>query len=435
MLLGTKSKRSVLLRHLFVGSFSLLLVYLFYLSYGAWGVEAELWPDWGADHPFWRSWAHAAFVLLFLGLIIGPASKLWQPLKRFLSWRRELGIWFAVLGAGHAWAIWDRWAQQDINVLFGLQKVDEMGGYILARPEVGIMNMMMLLLAPMVILLAVTSFDKAVSFLGISSWKWLHASLIHAIFYIVMLRGILYLFFFFQYSPPNYRDYPSIWFLYPFLAMGVTVVLVQAAAFAKTVLKQRSYAQENSALAITAVVILAGLFAAPMTLAAGAVVYLDNRIVDRTAAGAAAGPGQPTQNSAKTFNLIIRDQGQEIEMWASNIDTEPYFRQKTSVGGTTVSEQLYRFDEKTLYSAQGDAAGNLTWRKRTNVAPESLGLSNILAGPGAWAAQYGAGEQEVPLQQGTVKVNIISVEQPIDDAVFAAPKDAVLETGAPSQSP
>lgn len=429
MLLGIKSKKSVLLRHLLVGSFSLLLVYLFYLTYGAWGVKPEFWPDWGADHPFWRSWAHAAFVLLFLTLIIGPAAKLWRPFTRLLSWRRELGVWFAVLGVGHAWAIWDRWAQQDVAALFGIQKMEEMGGYVLARPEVGIMNMMMLMLAPMIILLAITSSDRAVNFLGISSWKWLHNSLIHAIFYIVMLRGMLYLFFFFQYSPPNWQQYPSIWFLYPFLGMGVFAVLLQAAAFAKTVIKQRSYGQANNALSIVFVILLAVLFAAPMTLAAGTVLYFDGRLVQGNTS--AAGNTQPAGSYAKTFYMVISDRGQDIHIWARDLDSQPFFRQKVEVSGTTVSEQIYRADQKALYSAEQDASGQLNWRKQENVDSESIGLSNIAAGPGAWATQYGTGNHQIRLAEGTIQVTIHSVGETIEDDVFRIPDTVTQEKAKP----
>jgi DMSO/TMAO reductase YedYZ heme-binding membrane subunit len=58
--------------------------------------------------------------------------------------------------------------------LFGFEYMENVGGYILFRPEVGIMNMMGLIIAPMIILLVVTSFDGAIKLLGASSWKWLH---------------------------------------------------------------------------------------------------------------------------------------------------------------------------------------------------------------------------------------------------------------------
>ncbi len=81
MIHGINSKKAIFLRHLYTALFSMLLVYLFYLSYSTWGVEIALWPDWGVDHPFWRAWAHAAFVLLFLALILSPAATLWHPMK------------------------------------------------------------------------------------------------------------------------------------------------------------------------------------------------------------------------------------------------------------------------------------------------------------------------------------------------------------------
>ncbi|WP_280771576.1 ferric reductase-like transmembrane domain-containing protein [Salipaludibacillus daqingensis] len=279
MLQGIKSKKTVFFRHMCVAFISALLVYLFYLSYSAWGVQLALWPDWGEDHPFWRAWAHAAFVLLFFALVISPAATIYQPIKRFITWRRELGIWFAVLSVGHGYVIWDRWAQWDVARLFGFEYIEEVGGYILFRPEVGIMNMMGLVMAPMIILLAVTSFDKAVKILGVSSWKWLHTTLINVIFYIAMLRGVLYLFYFFQFSPPNWREYPTIWFLYVFLGMAVFIVILQAAAFVKTVLQIRSRGKKNGVFQLVFVIFVAAMFVMPIVLMVGTVLYFDSRAI------------------------------------------------------------------------------------------------------------------------------------------------------------
>lgn len=252
---------------------------MFYLSYFTWGVEPALFPDWGMDHPFWRAWAHGAFVLLFLILIISPVAKLYRPIIRFISWRRELGIWFAILSFGHGYAIWDRWARWDIARLFGFEYIEEVGTYLLVRPEVGIMNMMGVIIAPMILLLAVTSFDRVVKILGPSSWKWLHTILVQVIFYIVMVRGVLYLFYFFQFSPPNWRVYPSIWFLYVFLGMAVLIVILQAAAFMKTVFQRTktSRNQSRSIIQITTILGVALLFVLPIMLMTATVAYFDNR--------------------------------------------------------------------------------------------------------------------------------------------------------------
>jgi hypothetical protein len=89
-------------RHIVIASVSAVLVYAFYLSYGAWGVEPALWPAWDQDHPLWRAFAHTAYVLLVAALAIGPAARLWRPAARALPWRRELGIWFALRSSNRA---------------------------------------------------------------------------------------------------------------------------------------------------------------------------------------------------------------------------------------------------------------------------------------------------------------------------------------------
>ncbi|MDQ0256374.1 DMSO/TMAO reductase YedYZ heme-binding membrane subunit [Evansella vedderi] len=306
MLQGIKSEKVILLRHLSVAAFSFFLVYLFYQSYYTWGVIPSLWPDWGMDHPFWRAWAHAAFVLLFLTLILSPAAKLWHPIKKFITWRREFGIWFAILSFVHGYAIWDRWARWDVARLFGFEYIEDVGGYILFRPEVGIMNMMGLVMAPMIVLLAVTSFDKAVKLLGVSSWKWLHTSLINVIFYIAMLRGVLYLFYFFQFSPPNWREYPSIWFLYVFLGMAVIVVLLQAAAFIKTVLQKRNGQEKKSILQVAFIISVATMFIMPIVLLLGIVAYFDSRSIKEAPMSIGqASPQYYVLNHEENYNINI----------------------------------------------------------------------------------------------------------------------------------
>ena len=421
MLLGIKSKKQVFLRHLLVGSLSAVLVYLFYLSYPSWGVQVALWPEWNVDHAFWRSFAHAAFILLFLTLIIGPLAKLWPFFNRFVSWRRELGVWFAILSIGHGYAIWDRWALWDIQRFFGLEYVEALGGYAMFRPEVGIMNMMAVVIFPMIILLALTSSDRAVNFLGISSWKWLHNSLVHVIFYTVVLRWVLYAFFFFQPAVPDFRMYPPIWFLYPLLLMALFAVMLQAAAFIKTVLIKRSNVGTQNGFKILALIGIGILFIFPVALVVGSVSFLDSRIVE---------PDQTTttqtipQNYADSFSMEIKDGNQNVSLWAQNLDADPYFRQTISVDGSVVSEQIYRSDEKVLYTAERGPTGSLVWSKTENVNPQNIGIASILAGPGAWATEYGVGEHQIQVEGGVLLVSVYSVEEAIENSVFEVPADA-----------
>lgn len=408
MLLGIKSKKVLFARHLFVAGFGGLLTYIFYKSY----------PQWGIDHALWRSFAHTAFVFLFLSLILGPAAKLWRPFNRFISWRREFGFWFAIFALIHGYIIWTRWATGDVMRLFGFEYFDQLSGYVLFRSEVGIMNMMGLMVLPMIIVLAITSSDRAVSFLGISSWKWLHSSLAHVIFYVLVLRGILYFFFFFELTYPRMAQYPSVWFLYPFIGMALLVVLLQAAAFIKTVFRQRGIGQEGTSMFQKIGVLGVGLlFVLSIALPGGMVIYLESRSVDTTGTASAQLPS----SSAKSFYMVVKDGNQEIHLWARNLDREAYFRETVIAGGSTISHQIYRFDERAMYSAKLDESGQMAWSKSENMEPGSVGISGISAGPGAWAAQYGKGEHQINFNNKMLPVSILSVNEAINDEIFKLP--------------
>jgi len=91
--------------------------------------------------------------------------------------------------------------------------------------------------------LAATSFDRAVSFLGISSWKWLH-TFTYVIFYLVALHSVYFAFI--HYTPSPHRvlmgqstTYPENILRFAYLAMLLSVLLAQAAAFVKTVRQRR----------------------------------------------------------------------------------------------------------------------------------------------------------------------------------------------------
>lgn len=409
MLLGIKSKKVLFARHLFVVSFGALLTYLFYKSY----------PQWGVDHALWRSFAHTAFVLLVLSLILGPLAKLWRPFNRFISWRREFGFWFAIFALIHGYIIWTRWATGDVMRLFGFEYFDQLSGYVLFRPEVGIMNMMGLMVLPMIIVLAITSSDRAVSFLGISPWKWLHSALVNVIFYVLVLRGILYFFFFFELTYPRMAQYPPVWFLYPFIGMALLVVFLQAAAFVKTVFRQRGvgHSKANSLVPSLTLLIFGSLFVLSIALPGGMVIYLESRSVDNPGTASAQVPN----SYAKSFYMVVRDGNQEIHLWARNLDSEAYFRETVIVGGSAISHQIYRYDERALYSAKLDESKQLVWSKSEKMEPANTGISGIMAGPGAWAAQYGKGEHQINFNNKMLPVSILSVDEAIDNEIFKLP--------------
>src|SRR3989344_9313632 len=91
MLLGIKNRKTLFLRHLLTGLIAVLLAYIFWLSR----------PELSFDVRVWRALGNTAFSFLFVTLAIGPWAKLWKPALRLVPWRRETGIWFAVLAFSH----------------------------------------------------------------------------------------------------------------------------------------------------------------------------------------------------------------------------------------------------------------------------------------------------------------------------------------------
>lgn len=199
MLLGIKSRKTLFQRHFFVGFIAALLIYFFWLS------RSEL----SFDVRLWRALGDAAFSFLFIVLAIGPLAKLWKPVLCSISWRREFGIWFAVLASAHF-----------IRV----------SGYAQFEPNIELPRLLGFIALFWTLILAATSSDRAVNFLGPSSWKWLHA-MAYVIFYLVLAHAAYFLFW--RYPEAN-------WFQYSFLIMALAVPMLQIAAFIKEVIRQRA---------------------------------------------------------------------------------------------------------------------------------------------------------------------------------------------------
>ncbi|OGC47420.1 MAG: hypothetical protein A3A94_03265 [Candidatus Portnoybacteria bacterium RIFCSPLOWO2_01_FULL_43_11] len=199
MLLGIKSKKDLLSRHALIGFLAAILVYLFWLSR----------PELSFEPRLWRALGDSAFTFLFITLAIGPLSKLWKPSLWLLPWRRETGIWFALLALSHFLRVND---------------------YAASVPEFQLPRLLGLIALFLTLLLAATSSDRAVNFLGISSWKWLHYSA-YTIFYLTASHAAYFLFI---------RFPGSNWFRYSFLAMALIVFILQLSAFVKIVVQQKT---------------------------------------------------------------------------------------------------------------------------------------------------------------------------------------------------
>jgi sulfoxide reductase heme-binding subunit YedZ len=218
-------------------------VKLFYrhavVAFLAVGVYLAFWlgrPEWTPEMRLWRAIGDVSFVFLFLVLALGPAARHWPAVTRLLSWRRELGIWFAILALAHTLLVLDGWVRWDWMRFFGYEFLEQLGRYARVEPGFGLSNLIGVVAAVMAVPLMITSSSWTVKRLGGSSWKWLHIGA-YTIFYLVVLHSLYFLFM--HYTISFHRAVPDPnWFRYPFLITALLVLGMQMSAFVSTVRKR-----------------------------------------------------------------------------------------------------------------------------------------------------------------------------------------------------
>jgi len=200
---------------------------------------------WSPDMRLWKSFGGAALTLLWFVVFIGPIAKLWQPLTWLVTWRREAGVWFALVASVHGYLILDGWVRWGAWELLGYKYIPELETYLRSEAGFGLANLMGLLALIFALVLAATSFDKAVSFLGISSWRWLH-SFAYVIFYLIALHTVYFAFI--HYTPSLERallgqstNYPVNALRFYYLAAISSVFIAQVLAFIKVIKEQRKF--------------------------------------------------------------------------------------------------------------------------------------------------------------------------------------------------
>lgn len=215
------------LRHSTVALTSLALTAVFWFGRLNWEIEMRT----------WRAFGDAAVVLLFASLVVGPLARIWRPAGVGLRWRRELGVWFAVMAVVHAILVINGWVQWDLGRLMGYEFVPQLGRTARMEPGFGLANLVGLVALVWTLVLAATSSNRAVRVLGPQAWKWLHHGS-YVVFYLAVLHTVYFLFM--HYTLSFHREPPPPnWFRWPLLVMGVTVAALQWTAFVITVRRRR----------------------------------------------------------------------------------------------------------------------------------------------------------------------------------------------------
>ena len=209
-------------RHVVAAALAAALVWLF------WSTR----PTWDGEMRLWKAVGDAAFVVLLIALTLGPAARLARPLTRLLPWRRQLGIWFALVATLHGVLVVHGWARWSLRRFLGYELIPQLGREVRLEPGFGLANLVGVTALAFALVLAATSSDWALRRLGAPAWKWLHHSALF-VFYLSLLHAGYFLFL--HYTLSFHKQVPPAdWFRVPFVALGATVVVLQMAAFVKT---------------------------------------------------------------------------------------------------------------------------------------------------------------------------------------------------------
>lgn len=114
---GRRRAPRPLVRHLAVAAVAAALVGAFWASR----------PTWAGEMRLWKAVGDAAFVLLLVTLALGPLARIAAPASRLLPWRRQCGIWFALVATVHAVLVVHGWARWSLRRFLGYEVVPELG--------------------------------------------------------------------------------------------------------------------------------------------------------------------------------------------------------------------------------------------------------------------------------------------------------------------
>ena len=117
---------------------------------------------WAAGYSVSRIVAAVPWFLLFLVMVIGPATKIRPSISRWyggnfpLNWRSELGIWFVI------WSL--------VHVLFAFRLFGwDVIGFVVGMSAWAFAAIVGVIIA---VILAITSNTWAYQFMGPKAWKW-----------------------------------------------------------------------------------------------------------------------------------------------------------------------------------------------------------------------------------------------------------------------
>jgi len=213
-------------RHLLVIIMGVVGTYLF----------LELRAQWSEMHRWNRAIGDMSMVLVALSMAIGPLARLFPYFRKLIPLRRELGIHGVILGAVHTTIILIGWLNWDLVRLFGFE-LHPTGVYVMVQQGFGIANLIGVIALLYGLVLAISSSNWSQKLLGASAWKFVQQGA-YVLWMLLVVHTAYFLYFHFLDYHRNTPE-PNILQI-PFAIMVSTILVLQLAAFLKTLQVRRN---------------------------------------------------------------------------------------------------------------------------------------------------------------------------------------------------
>jgi len=192
--------------------------------------------EWSPMHRWNRAVGDMSIVLVAAAMSLGPVSRLWRSTAVLLPYRRELGIYAVLLAFIHATIILIGWVNLDLMRLVGFEFHPGLQRHVMVQHGFAIANLIGVLALLYGLILAGTSNDRSLRWMGSSVWKFVQRGTYVLWWLSVVHTGyFLYLHFldFHRATPePN-------WVQWPFAGLVGTVLALQIVASSATLYKVR----------------------------------------------------------------------------------------------------------------------------------------------------------------------------------------------------
>ena len=183
--------------------------------------------QWSEMHRWNRAIGDVSLVLVAMAMMIGPLSRLWRGFSRLLPYRRELGIYAVLLAFIHATIILIGWVNLDLMRLIGFEFHPGLQQYVMFQQGFGLANLIGVLALLYGAILAITSNDASMRWLGNSVWKFVQRGT-YVLWWLSVVHTAYFLFIHFV---DFHRPTPEPnWFQWPFVGLVGTVMILQIAA-------------------------------------------------------------------------------------------------------------------------------------------------------------------------------------------------------------